>query len=51
MGLFRRSRARTARRTSEIVGELGEEAVVEYVAPVVFRVLRLMAAGVARAIE
>ncbi|MGW4089580.1 hypothetical protein [Nocardia sp. NPDC004750] len=51
MRLFRRHRTRPARITRDIASELGEEAAVEYVVPGVFRVLRLVAAGVARAME
>ncbi|MGY2118117.1 hypothetical protein ACW9HR_29770 [Nocardia gipuzkoensis] len=51
MRLFRRHRRRPAHVTREIAGELGEEAVIRYVVPGVFRVLRVVASGVARTLK
>ncbi|MBF6336052.1 hypothetical protein IU450_09165 [Nocardia abscessus] len=51
MRLFRRHRRRPTRIPREIAGEFGEEAVVQYVVPGVFRVLRAVASGVARTLE
>ncbi|MEU6184870.1 hypothetical protein [Nocardia sp. NPDC047038] len=51
MRLFRRHRHDPPASPATSRANSGEEAAVEYVVPGVFRVLRLVAAGVARAME